>query len=216
MRQNQVSPPPDSLVEIQAATSLLTVRYPAALDTPPSVLDDVTPLSGVLMNYLGLMLEAIQAEAGPLHGVVDYHGSLLRFLGYQLNNRLSCWRSFGKAYGGDEAGQVFGLIKRYHSGTGSAFNTAQLGSATSNQGAHPTTKQPLVFGEAPQMGGGTAQQVIDSVGGGVRGRANWTGASSIDYSYRGSTAKLPPSGASSGAHTQGVHLLLFFPYEASQ
>lgn len=216
MKQNALDLTPDGEPPVIAAASLLSVRYPAAIDTPPSVQDDVTPLSGVVQNYLALMLEAIQVEVGPAQGIraSSSEGTLLRFLGAELNNRVSNWRSIAKAYGGNEVGQIYGVMGRYYSQTGSGYNVVRSQTATSFQGRHPMDKQPIAFCESPAPG--TLQEIINSIGGGVRCRAQWTGSNQITYDFRGHPGGIKPVPACAGSHTQGVHILILFPYEAQQ
>lgn len=216
MKQNALDLTPEGEPPVIAAASLLSVRYPAAIDTPPSVQDDVTPLSGVVMNYLALMLEAIQVEVGPAQGIraSSAEGTLLRFLGIELNNRVSNWRSIAKAYGGNEAGQIFGVMGRYYSQTGSGYNVVRTVAAQSFQGVHPMTKQPIAFCESPAPG--TLQEIVNSIGGGVRCRAQWSGGGQITYDFRGHPAAIKPVGPCAGSHAQGVHILILYPYEAQQ
>lgn len=192
-----------------AGTSLLSPRYPAQLDVLPTITDDQTPLSGIWHNYLALMLEACMTELGTF---AEMSGSLKDFLGVQFANKVSNWRSFQKTYGGNEAGQLFGFIKRYHSATAAGYANAQNSSASTHQGHHPSGKQPALFAEV--LGTGiSAAAMVAGVGGGVRGEVTGIAGSSIQYRYRGSPADDSP-GIPSGSHVQPVNILLAFLVEA--
>ncbi len=170
------------------ATSLLVVRYPSALDAPPTIEDDQTPLAGIFYNYLGLMIEAVMSELGPMAEIYrGANGTLKTFLGQEGANRISNWRSIAKTTGGgNEKGDVFGVIKFLQSFTASAWNVRRNRTITVQQGQHPDAKQPLLMSEASNPSGAlSSADMIDGIGGGIRGRGQWGGASTIFTISRG-------------------------------
>ncbi len=176
--------------EAAAAPNLLVVRYPVAIDTPPTMTNNVAPLSGIFHNYTALMLEAIMAEVGPLAILQKQHGTLLKFLGMEAANRISAWRSVTKTFGGNEAGQVFGLIKQSFLQLPSAYAARQFGTLDSWQGFHPN-KRPVLFG-AVDGTGRTNQDMYIGVGGPFRcssdGTSGTGGTYKYHFQYRGSRA----------------------------
>jgi hypothetical protein len=204
----------------EAVTSLLIVRYPAALDVPPNIANNVTPLSGVFYNYLGAMVEAILAEIGPMDLDKETKGrfpTLMAFLGVELANRLSCWRSWDKVTGtgtglDNEAGQVFGIIKQVVSTTAAGWNVGQSKSATTYQGIHPAGKNPLVFANPTAKFNQTSAQMAAGFGGGVRGGVSGQSGGVYSYAVRGHPSGVAP-GSCSGAQTQEADVVLFFMVE---
>jgi len=207
-------PPPDLPQNPEApasasGASLLSPRYPTAIDARPTITDNQTPLSGIWHNYLALMLEACMSELGTYP---EMQGSLMDYLGVQFGTTVSNWRSFQKTYGGNEAGQLFGFIKRGHSATVAGYANAQSGSAATHQGHHPSGKTPVLFAEVVGTGISPAAMVA-GIGGGVRGEVTGILGASIQYTFRGCPADDAP-GVPSGSHVQPVNILLAFLVEA--
>lgn len=195
-----------------AASNLLVVRYPSAIDTPPTLANEETPLSGLFYNYLALILEAIMAELGPLNAILENHPNLLRFLGSGFGVRLSAWQSNNKLDGGNEAGQLYGFIKIQRGFTGNGWNIVQTGSVNSVQGVLASNKKPVLF--ASVIGGGiSAADMVASVAGGVRGEITSQTGILMQWAARGH-----PSGTTPGSvvHSfrQDVDLLICFLLEA--
>ena len=197
--------------EQQAQTNLLVVRYPVAIDTPPTMTNDVAPLSGIFHNYAALMLEAIMAEVGPLAELKKRHGTLLAFLGIEAANRISNWRSKTKTYGGNEAGQVYGLTKQHKTNTPLQYAFKQLASFTTFQGRH-RRKLPVGFGTVDGTGK-TNNQMVVGVGGPMLVNNRGHGNSDVySYEYRGSPAGKNP-GVPAGTFAQPADLLFLYLWE---
>ncbi len=194
----------------EAANSLLVVRYPNSIDTPPTI-DDETPLSGIYWNYLGMMLEAIQTEVGPMVlglGTLN----LLQWLGSEVSgSSISNWQDSAKSAGGNSKGQVYGLQIAHVSGTASLFANSQIWSATNPHGATPTGKEPIMFCSV------SAFQDPANVFTGpaaVRAFGSFNASStSISGQYRGNNG-LSGGGSPSGSGTYSAMLLAFYMTEA--
>lgn len=201
----------------EAPASLMVNRYPTGLDDVPTINDNETPLSGIFHNFLALMLEAAMQELGtfetlPVSTTIGQRG-LMDFLGLQFAESVSNWRSFSKSFGGNEAGQIYGLIKKQHSLPASSYGGTVNGVATNHQGQHPNGKQPVLFAEVLGFGL-TAAEMVAGIGGGIRGEVNGVLSSQFQYVIRGSPATFPTPGAPAGSFTQRVNVLLAFPVEA--
>ena len=195
--------------ELWAQANLLVVRYPVEIDTPPAMSNDVAPLSGIFHNYAALMLEAIMAEVGPLADLPK-PGTLLAFLGVEAANRISNWRSKTKTYGGNEAGQIYGLTKQHKTNTPLQYAVKQIASFTTFQGQR--TKLPVGFG-AVDGTGKTNNQMVVGVGGPMLVNNRGHGGSDVySYEYRGSPAGKNP-GAPVGTFAQPADLLFLYLWE---
>lgn len=204
----------------QAATSLLIVRYPAAIDAPPTITDEDTPLSGIFHSYLALLLEAVMAELGPLTEVFRNPniGSLMQFLGVELGSSISNWRSFTKSAGGNEAGQVFGLIKVRFQTAVSGYNVRNaITNVNPRSGGHAGSRVPVLFCQVsnqipPALSGA---DMATAVGGGVRGQAGFQSPTVYRADVRGC-----PGTATGGTPTApgnpqvSTHVLFLFMHEA--
>ena len=197
--------------EQQAQTNLLVVRYPVAIDTPPTMNDDVAPLSGIFLNYAALMLEAIMAEVGPLATLKARHGTLLKFLGVEAANRISNWRSKTKTYGGNEAGQVYGLTKQFFNSTAASYGTIQFSTFTSFQGRH-RTKLPVAFATVDGTGKTNAQMVAGAGGPMMTLNRGHAGSDVYFIGYRGSRADHTTANPV-GTFAQAVDILNLYLWE---
>jgi hypothetical protein len=132
-----------------SSSSVMVVRYPEAIDTPPTITDDVTPLAGQWHNYLGLLIEAVIGELGPLGTNGPQIGdslTLKEFLGVEGGSRLSLYRSVDRSGADAEAGQLFGVMKLYRTGLTTFANTEQITTVTNNHGADPMGgRTPVAF-----------------------------------------------------------------------
>lgn len=129
-----------------ALASVLSVRYPFALDVAPALVEGVTPLSAQWDNYLGLMVEAVQAEIGPIGSLTGLIGgvsaSLMDFLGTEVAARISVVK-------GNDAGRIFGLhhVRTAVAGTNYGAATPNSLTITKTHGQQPSgVVAPLVFG----------------------------------------------------------------------
>lgn len=196
----------------EAPASVMAVRYPNAIDTPPTITDAVTPLAGQWHNYLALMIEAVMGEIGPLGaangGRIGASENLLQFLGTEGAARLSLVRSIAK----DEAGQVYGVVKKTVAGTMTALNNETSFGVNNYHGADPSRHTPLLFGCANRLAGVTPAEMAAGPAV-VRGRMlEPTTATNISGTYRGATA-LEDNGHPSGSKNVVVDLAVFFmPY----
>ncbi len=200
---------------LQQEAGLLSVRYPSAIDVPPILTDDQTPLSGIFYNYLGLMVESVLAEIGltDFRTSIAGRNTLLTFLGHELGTALSNWRQFTKNWGGNQKGQTYGLIKHFFSQTGTGWNVDRNATATSWDGVHPAGKVPVMFCHPTSFQRSTAE-IVASVGGGIRGRVNnWTAVNTLSLTFRGHPSG-PTPGASAGAKVFSMHAIIFFMVEA--
>lgn len=211
--------PPTPEAPGPAGASLLVTKYPKILDTVPNIQDDLTPLSGIFPNFLALMLEAIMAEAGTFPFTGDVLSGELQdlknYLGVEAANTISNWRSIDKTAefgGGNEAGQIFGLIKKNHSATVTGYINEQGSSAIQSQGVIPGLREPVAFGEVIGIGIDAADMVL-GIGGGIRAGVTGMTTSLISYTYRGHPATASPANPA-GDHTQQVNILLAFLTEA--
>lgn len=196
-----------------ASPSTLVVRYPAAIDTPPAIAgDQSTPIVGLFHNYLGLLIEAVQAEVGPLDLFqAGQSRDLLYWLGSELTgNRVSNWRSQTKTSGGDAAGQVFGLHKRTVSGASTFYNPTQSTTFSALQGQHPTTKTPVLFATPSAFNHGAGIFTGPAI---IRGQVTGFAGGAYPAQFRGANG-LFAGGDSSGAGTFQADLLLLYMVEA--
>jgi hypothetical protein len=146
-----------------SSSSVMVVRYPEAIDTPPTITDDVTPLAGQWHNYLGLLIEAVIGELGPLGTNGPQIGdslTLKQFLGVEGGSRLSLYRSVDRGGGDAEAGQLFGVMKLYRAGSVQFANTEQITTVTNNHGADPLGgRTPVAFCCSNHHGTATGQEM---------------------------------------------------------
>lgn len=127
-----------------ATASTLVVRYPGAIDTPPTLADGETPLASQYPNYLAQMIMAIESEIGPIFtrsGRVASQKTLMDLLGTETARRLSCVL-------GNDAGKMFGLQRASSDQTGDWYGAQPVNgqNVTAGQGSHPTFKNPAAFG----------------------------------------------------------------------
>lgn len=118
----RISPPPSTggagSSTATAAQSTLIPKYPGGIDSAPTITDAETVLSAVFHNFVSTLIEAIEAEVGPIATGSDpktWVGgkpSLMHML-----DELSITT-------GTHAGKIAGLGRFYVSKAGTAFGTA--------------------------------------------------------------------------------------------
>lgn len=201
----------------EAGASVLVPRYPSALDQAPTI-GQRTPLSGVYWNYLGLLLEVIQAEIGPIafpfKPGVSARYNLAEWLGNEvLGNAISNWRSVAKAQGGNARGQIYGITKIFEQGTATFFAGRRTVNKTLSQGAHPLGKDPVLFGHTsarnPATGVGHAASDLFNGPILIRGKADVVG-STLQVTYRGAKSS---GGQPTGSATFSANLVAIYMVE---
>jgi len=201
-RGDRITGPPlgtaGSVAQLAGATSLVA-QYPQAKDVMPTIADDVTPLSAQWTNYLGLLIEAIEAEIGPFpQGMVRF-GAPIRNLKDLLGTAVMSGLSASRSAGVNAQGKLFGVQQFHLTKLASLYALVATGSLSSPF-AWPKSpaKQPLFFAitEAPASG----NQDIIAGPAIVRGNATWTTSTAIGYQYRGHT------GAGAGSPTWDPHV----------
>ena len=194
-----------------ATASTLMVRYPFAIDTPPTITNNLTPLVGQYENYLSLLIEVIESEVGaladPITGLIGGKTTLMDFLGTEAAPRIS------QAVG-NSAGQIFGFEKTSAVGAGSAFGSASAvatGSHTTLSGQNTALARPLMF-SCTQMTNPNYRWIDNNGVFAVRGEASWGASSSITYKYRGCDGTT--AGTPVGTATHRVHLLFLYAVDS--
>lgn len=181
-----VGPPLGGAGESQpvALPTFLVAQYPGAKDLPPTIVDDETPLSAQWTNYLGLLIEAIEAEVGPFPQDMTRAGVPLRNLKDLLGTAVMAGLSIPAGIGRAGPGRLYGVQQLRFRKLATEYAIVESGTITAPF-AWPRTppKQPLFFAipEAPASG------VLDLLHGPtiVRGHAWWVNANTIGYEYRG-------------------------------
>ncbi len=212
-RSRSIRPNDEGLIEDIAAPSALVVRYPAALDTPPAFAgDQSTPVVGLFHNYLGLLIEAVQAEIGPMDlKQFSVPSTLMFWLGTEVTgSRISNWRSQAKTSGGNAAGQIFGLHKRVVSGTGSLYDSTQSTSFNALQGQHPAFKTPVLLGTMSAGGLGAGVFAGPAT---IRGGVTGSPIGTYQANYRGANG-LFAGGSTANPSTFQADLLIVYMVEA--
>jgi len=177
---NRRLPPlaPSTNLGPQAAGSTVSVpKYPGGLDSATTFEDDKTILSAIWTNYLGRMIEAIEAEVGPI-GQPNLPESSWIAGNANLRDLLDDLTFASNSF---KAGAIVGIYRFTLKKAAASFGA--LASVTLNVGKKPVGAQPIFFGTMFQGLLGNATFLPGAAT--VRGYCAWTGPTSIALTYRG-------------------------------
>lgn len=191
------------LTPAAAEGGLLAPKYPGALDTVPLLLDDTTILSAIVLNFAAALVEAIQAEIGPIatsgedrNAWVAGHPNLMELLD-KTNAQTPTFKGF--------VGLRRFVVTKVHS----LF--AALNATTVSVAHRPVgVPDPLWFATSNQGNNTNAQMATGATT--VAGNPQWAGATAalISLQYRGVAGD--GTGAPTGSSSVTVDgILVFMP-----
>jgi hypothetical protein len=163
-------------VQPAATAGLLAPRYPGGFDVKPTLADDATVLSSILLNFIGAIVEAVEAEVGPLANNgkdkskwVAGEASLLELLDV-LNVQTPTYKGF--------VGLRRFIVTKLHSlFAGLSSTVVSVAHRT------PNSTFPVFFSTVNQGSNTNAQMGTGATT--VAGDSNWLGPASISLQYRG-------------------------------
>lgn len=184
---NRVGPPagaPGELGPLAASTSLIS-QYPGAIDVPPVIVDDLTPLSAQWINHVQAIVESIEAEIGPLPRMQRF-GNQVNTLQDLLGTSLQPGLSISRSTSAGPAGRVYGIQQIHITQSAATYSALLSGTLPQPFPHHPLgNSKQLFFAMAEAPAGLPVQTIIDGPAT-VAGRCFSVGATAVlAYDYRG-------------------------------
>jgi len=200
--------PSTNLGPLASGSTVSVPKYPGGIDTPATYADGKTILSSIWLNFLGRIIEAIEAEVGPIGSGGFGSTNESNWIRGHANLR-DLLDDITLAKNSFKAGAIVGLHRFTVKKSASLFAT--VASLSLDVGKKPSNAQPLFFGTMYQ--GLLSNSTFLPGAAIVRGSCTWTSGTSLALSYRAmalGSAKPGAGGAPVGSYTAEMDGLIVF------